>query len=161
MTEFYKLARPLMRGVKLQIRNPLDAKIQNRMARDILDGMPAFVGEVVVGKPEDPECHDMTALFLETPDILCPFIFWVYDMKTTGNYALRDRLDIVQPMVGATGPCIQYVDHVLVQTKQELDDYAEKVIKQGFPGVVLREPFGTFGTEDEEVPAESLGLQTQ
>jgi hypothetical protein len=41
---------------------------------------------------------------------------------------------------GACGPVIQFVDHELVTNKKELDDYAEKVIRQGFPGIVLREP---------------------
>ena len=64
-------------------------------------------------------------------------------------------------VVGACGPCVQYVDHELVTSKEELDAYAAKVIKAGFPGVVLREPHGTFGTYDEEIPAEFLGLALQ
>lgn len=162
MSDFLKLARPLMRGVKVQIRTPLDEEIKNRMVRDLLQNLPAFVGEIVIGKPEDPECHEITEMFLGTEDIIHPFIFWVYDIKTIDSYPLKDRLQIAEPMVtGACGPVIQFVDHVLVTNKKELDDYAEKVIKKGFPGVVLREPFGTFGTYDEEIPAESLGVALQ
>ena len=151
-----------MRGVKVQIRVPLDADIKNRMVRDIIQDLPAFVGEIVVGKPEDPECHEMTELFLGTENIMHPFVFWVYDMKTAGPYPLQDRLQIAEPMVtGACGPCIQFVDHTLITSKKELDSYAAKVTGQGFPGVVLREPYGTFGTYDEEIPAESLGLELQ
>lgn len=157
--KFYKLARPLMRGVKVEV-SKMD--FQNRMVRDLLNGMPNFVGEIVIGKPEDPECHDMTALFLDTPDIIHPFIFWVYDMHTSGNYGLRDRLKIAEPMVvGATGPYIQFVDHELVETKEQLDAYAKKVVEKGFPGIVLREPFGTYGTHDEEIEAAALGTATQ
>lgn len=160
--EFYKLARPLMRGVRVQIRNPLDDDLKNRMVRDLLQDLPAFVGEIVVGKPEDPECREITEMFLGTEDIIHPFIFWVYDMKTSDPYALKDRLKIAEPMVvGACGPVVQFVDHVLVTNKQELDTYAQKVVTQGFPGIVLREPYGTFGTYDEELPAESLGLALQ
>jgi hypothetical protein len=160
--EFHKLARPLMRGVKVQIRSPLDEEIKNELVRELLQDLPAFVGEIVLGKPEDPECREITELFLGTEDIISPFIFWVYDMKTVTNYPLKERLQIAEPMVtGACGPVIQFVDHVLVTNKKELDDYAEKVIRQGFPGVVLREPFGTFGTYDEEIPAESLGMALQ
>lgn len=162
MTEFFKLVRPLMRGVKVQIRHPLDDYIKNRMVRDMLQHLPAFTGEVVVGKPEDPECQQITEAFLGTENIVHPFIFWVYDMKTAHPYGLQDRLKVTEPMVtAACGPCIQFVDHVLVHNKKELDDYAEKVVRQGFPGIVLREPHGTFGTYDEEIPAESLGLQLQ
>lgn len=160
--EFNKLARPLMRGVKTQIRNPLTEEIKNRMVRDLLQNLPAFVGEIIIGKPEDPECHEITEMFLGTEDIIHPFIFWVYDMKTSHPYPLWERLRIAEPMViGACGPVIQFVDHEKVTNKKELDDYAEKVIRQGFPGIVLREPFGTFGTYDEEIPAESLGISLQ
>jgi hypothetical protein len=162
MSEFHKLARPLMRGVKVQVRTPLDAEIKNRMVRDLLQDLPAFVGEVVIGKPEDTECKDMTELFLGAEDIMHPFIFWVYDLKTIANYPLNTRLEIAEPMVtGACGPVVQFVDHVLVTNKEELDAYAAQVIRQGFPGVVLREPYGTFGTYDEEIPAESLGVALQ
>jgi hypothetical protein len=162
VNEFNKLARPMMRGVKVQIRNPFKGDIKNKMVRDMIQDLPMFVGEIVVGKPEDPECHEMTELFLETENLIHPFIFWVYDMKTTENYDLQTRLKIAAPMViGACGPCIQFVDHETVTNKAELDAYAEKVIKQGFPGVVLREPWGTFGTYDEEIPAESLGSAVQ
>jgi hypothetical protein len=160
---FYKLARPLMRGVKIHIRNPLSDAIKNRMVRDMIQDLPAFVGEIVVGKPEDPECRERSEFFLGEETLMHPFIFWVYDMKTTENYGLQDRLQIAEPMVvGACGPFIQFVDHELVTNKTELDAYVEKAVKLGnFPGIVLREPYGTFGTYDDEIPAESLGLQLQ
>lgn len=160
--EFYKLARPLMRGVKLTIRNPFDPEVKNRMIIDMLQNLPAFAGEIVVGKPEDPECRERSEFLLESENVIHPYIFWVYDMKTVQPYPLQERLQIAEPMVvGACGPCVQFVDHEKVTSKKELDDYAEKVIRQGFPGIVLREPFGTFGTYDEEIPAESLGISLQ
>jgi len=162
MSEFYKLARPLMRGVKLQIRNPFDETVKNRMVRDMLQDLPAFVGEIVVGKPEDPECHERAEFLLGESNLIHPYIFWVYDMKTNGNYPLHERLGMTETMVtGACGPCVQFVDHMAVTNKKELDDYAKMVVDKGFPGIVLREPYGTFGTYDEEIPAESLGLLLQ
>jgi hypothetical protein len=162
MSEFLKLVRPLMRGVKLQIRNPMSDDLKNRMIRDMLQDLPAFVGEITVGLPTDPECFDRAEFLVNDETLINPFLFWVYDMKTTDNYPLQARLEIAKTMViGATGPCVQYVDHELVTNKKELDDYAETVIRQGFPGIVLREPHGTFGTWDEEIPAESLGLALQ
>lgn len=162
-TEFYKLARPLMRGVRVDIRgNEVGDNVKNHMVRDILGGMPNFSGEVVVGKPIEPTCREETENFLEDPTLLRPFVFWVYDMKTTENLALRDRLAIAEPMVTACHPCIQFVDHELITSKKEIDAYAQKVVKENyFPGIVLREPFGTYGTYDEIIPAEGLGLALQ
>jgi hypothetical protein len=34
------------------------------MVRELLQDLPAFVGEIVLGKPEDPECREITELFL-------------------------------------------------------------------------------------------------
>jgi hypothetical protein len=163
VTDFYKLARPMMRGVRVDIRSgQVGENVKNRMVKDILGGMPQFTGEIVVGKPVEPDCREITESFLEDPQLLLPFVFWVYDMKTTGPYGLQDRLKITEPMVTTCHPCIQFVDHTLITSKQELDDYAKKVVTENFfPGVVLREPFGTFGTFDEEIPAEGLGLALQ
>jgi len=163
VNEFYKLARPLMRGVKVDIRSgQVSENVKNRMVRDMLSDMPQFTGEVVVGKPIEPDCREMTETFLADEQLMVPFVFWVYDMKTTGNYGLRERLKMTEPMVAICHPCIQFVDHTLIQSKQELDDYAKKVVTENyFPGIVLREPFGTFGTFDEEISAEGLGLALQ
>lgn len=160
---FYKLARPLTRGVKVQIANgQAPEHVKNRMVRDMLNDLPQFGGEIVVGKPCDPNCHEITQEFLNDDQLMLPFVFWVYDMRTTENYSLADRLKIAETMVMTCHPCIQYVDHEYVTTKAELDAYASKIVRDNFfPGVVLREPFGTFGTYDEEIPAESLGLQLQ
>lgn len=163
MTDFLKLARPLMRGVRTDIRGGQASEfIKNRMVRDMLGGLPSFTGEVVVGKPIDPTCHEATQLFLEDELLLHPFIFWVYDMQTTGLYGLRERLDMAETMVAACGPVVQYVQHELIHSKEELDKYAEKVVTQNhFPGIVLREPYGTFGTYDEAITSEGLGLALQ
>jgi hypothetical protein len=161
--EFYKLARPLMRGVRVDIRSGVVSdNVKNRMVRDILGGMPQFTGEVVVGNPVEPDCHEMTEDFLNDSKLLLPFVFWVYDMKTVTAYPLRERLKITEPMITACHPCIQFVDHELLINKKELDSYAKKVVTENyFPGIVLREPFGTFGTRDEEIGAEGLGLALQ
>lgn len=163
MTDFYKLARPLMRGVLVDIRGGQPSEfIKNRMVRDMLGDLPQFTGELVVGKPIDPTCREVTEAFLHDEQLMLPFVFWVYDIKTTGTYPLRDRLGIAEPMVRACHPCIQFVDHTLIDSKKALDEYADTVVtKNFFPGVVLREPFGTYGTKDEEIPADALGLQLQ
>lgn len=161
--EFYKLARPLMRGVCVNIRNgQVDDFIKNKMVRDLLGGMPQFTGELVVGLPVDPTCNEKTKEFLDTEEMLWPFVYWVYDMKTVENLALKDRLAIAENMMASTHPCIQYVDHQLITSKKELDAYATQVVtKDYFPGIVLREPFGTYGTYDETIDAQGLGLALQ
>src|SRR5881628_2948040 len=111
-----------MRGVRVDIRNSQASEnVKNKMARDILGGMPQFTGEVVVGLPVDPTCFEETTAFLEDPMQMRPFIFWVYDMKTTENLGLSSRLAIAKPMVLICHPCIQYVDHELIHSKKELD----------------------------------------
>lgn len=159
MTEMHKLARPLLKGVKVQIvgSDPqyIDGTpIPNMMTRDILGGMPQFVGEIVVGNPIDPDCHEMTKLFLEEEALMCPFIFWVYDLRTTDPYPLKDRLRIAEAMFLSMRPMLQFVDHELLESEQDFTKYKEQVIdKDFFPGIVLREPYGTFGHEDEVIEA--------
>lgn len=167
MTEIYKLARPLLTGVRVDViggkpyMHGGEQPVPNKMVCDILNDMPQFTGEIVVGVPIDPDCHEMTKLFLNEPDLVAPFIFWVYDMRTTHSYPLKERIEIARPMVDCSHPCIQMVDHELIESQQALEEYKAKVIGENFfTGVVLREPYGTFGTEDETVKADDAPTET-
>lgn len=157
MTEIYKLARPKLRGVPCAIASgqvKCDG-FENRMVMDILGGLPQFVGEIVVGSPTAEDCYERTKRFLEQQFEINLFVFWVYDLKTTENYDLRTRLEIVEPFVAASGVNIQYVDHELITSPEELEAYKTKIFERDFTGVVLREPYGTFGTYDEEILKET------
>lgn len=151
----HKLARPLLRGVPLQILNgKLKQNVKNRMVNDLLKDYPNFTGEAVVGLPTAEDCYEETQRMLDQPNAFFLFVFWVYDLRTTALYSLQDRLKIAESMVTACGPTVQFADHELIESEKELEAYKEKVIVQaGYPGIVLREPYGTFGTEDETITA--------
>lgn len=174
MTDMHKLARPLTKGVVVEIASGIPyvvlqkwrnfhkrfeetrEPIANRMAVDMLSGLPAFRGEVIVGKPTDPTGFEASKLFLETDNIMHPFVYWVYDIRTTGVYDLKRRLEIARGFCDTCGPVIQYVDHELIESQTELDAYRKTVIEENFfPGIVLREPYGTFGTKDEIITSEA------
>jgi uncharacterized protein Usg len=130
--------------------------VPNRMVNDMLSGLPSFRGEIVIGKPTDPDCFEITKLFLETENLVHLFVMWVYDLRTTFPFSLDKRLDYAQGFVNTCGPNVQYVDHTLIQSDKELEAYKKVVIDEDkFTGVVLREPYGTFGTEDETIVAET------
>lgn len=148
------LARPKMKGAPIKIikGEPFhqdDSPIVNRMVRDMLNGLPQFVGEIVVGPPESDECFEVSSEFLADENLFELYVFWVYDLKTTGIYSLKSRLEMAASFVTTCGPTVQYVDHELISSGSELDAYVEKVRTQGFEEVILREPFGTFGTYDQ------------
>lgn len=155
MIEMYKLARPQMHGVPMSILSGRPQGTENAMLNDILGGLPQFVGEIVVGSPTAPDCYERSKAFVDNPTGVHLFVFWVYDLRTTERYGLRDRLDIVQPFVTSCGANIQYVDHELIESVKALENYRATLIKQNFTGIILREPFGTFGTEDETLPIET------
>lgn len=149
--EMHKLLRPLLTGIPCNIRDGIiqEKEIVNRSVLDILGGLPNFTGEIVVGSPTTAEMPDRTRRYLADENAIDLFVFWVYDMKTNVNYPLKERLRIAEAMIGPCGPNIQYVDHELVETQEAFDAYEARIRNLGFTGVVVREPFGTFGTEDE------------
>lgn len=170
MTKLYKLARPLMRGVVVEILNgkpyvidnvrkftgerEVRSPVANNMVNELLGGLPQFKGEIVVGKPIADDCREVTMEFLKVEDAIHPFVFWVYDILTTGVYDLRRRLEIADHFCDTVGPVIQFVDHTLIESSEALAQYKQQVIiNDHFPGVVLREPFGTYRTQDEEIKA--------
>lgn len=156
-SEIYKLGRPLMCGVPCSIANGQVREqdvIKNRMVREMLSGLPQFVGEIVVGSPTADDCTEKTKEFLDDQFAIELFIFWVYDIRTTEPYDLRARLEIAEPFVTASGPNIQFVDHEILESQEDVDKFMAKVVNRGFKGIVLREPFGTFGHEDETIKTE-------
>lgn len=164
MTEIYKLARPLLTGVKIELiaGRPLlttGEPVPNRMITEILGGLPNFTGEIVVGKPHE-DCYERSWDFVSAPNAINLFVFWVYDAKLNNPMNLRERLNIAESMIEACGVNTQWCEHELIETQKALEQYHEKVCKENyFPGIVLREPFGTYGTEDQVVKsADSLAL---
>lgn len=160
----HKLARPKMRGAPIQIRSgtPMlltekgkHRDIPNQMVNDILGGLMQFKGELVVGRPEAEDCFDVSMKFITDPHMIHLWVLWVYDLRTVNFYALKDRLEMAQSFVNTCGPNVQFVDHELIESQQALMEYKDKVVERGFPGIILREPYGTFGTYDEEITAET------
>lgn len=151
----YYLARPKMKGVPVKIINGEalfadDKPVPNRMVRDLLGGLPQFVGEIVVGKPEADDCYERSLEFLTDEGLFELHVFWVYDLRTTDLYSLKSRLQMAESFVQTCGPTVQYVDHETISSRSELDAYVDKIKTQGFEDAILRQPFGTFGTWDEE-----------
>lgn len=151
MTEkLFKYARPLLDGVKVQISGGfVPQHIKNNMVREILGGQPNFTGEIVVGSPTAEDVHERTLAFVNDATAINLFVFWIYDIKTTGLYALKDRLNMAEQMMCCNGPNFQFVDHAIIESLDELRKYDAVVASRGFTGIVLREPYGTFGMEEE------------
>lgn len=169
MTEIYKLARPLLTGVKvallagkprLLLKDNKLGDVPNQMLNEILGGLPNLTGEIVVGPPHAPECYERTWDFISAPHAINLFVFWVYDAKLNAPMNLRERLNIAESMIESCGVNVQWAEHELIETQEALEKYHAKVCGENyFPGIVLREPFGTYGTEDQVIRAtESLAL---
>ncbi len=151
MTEMYKLARPKLDGVPCKIINSKAIGVANKMTKDLLNGLPQFQGEIVYGKPQAEGCYQITKELLDEENGFFLFVFWVYDLRTTEFYSLENRLNMAEIFVGTCGPNVQYVEHELITDATQLEAYKAKIQADGFAGIVLREPHGTFGTEDETI----------
>lgn len=150
--KIYKLARPGLNGVPIQISGGrLPDTIKNNMVRELLGGQPNFTGELVIGKPQADDCYERSLAFAEDPTAIALFVFWIYDMKTSHPYPLKERINMAEQMMGSCGPNFQYVDHAIIETYSDLQTYNDHLAKRNFKTIILREPYGTFGTEDETV----------
>lgn len=143
-----------MRGAPISILTG-QVGVKNNMVNEILGGLPNFVGELVVGRPESEHCYERSMAFINDEYAIELFVFWAYDLQTNYPYPLKDRLGILEAFVQSCGPNIQYVDHELIESTAALLEYKTKILERNFPGVILREPYGTFGTEDEEITPET------
>jgi DNA ligase-1 len=115
--------------------------VQSLFGRPELEGLD---GELIVGDPTAQDCYRVTVsgVMRESgePDVT----FHVFDTVDITEVPFRNRLHAVADTLwGMTAP-IQIVPHDEISNVQELDDYETWCLEQGFEGVMIRDPNGTY-----------------
>jgi DNA ligase 1 len=148
---FPLLASPKLDGIRAIIRDsvvlgrslkPLPNKlIQHMLGREELEGLD---GELIVGNPTDPGVFNRTSKGVMAIETAPSFNFWVFDLQGS-DHAFRDRLVIAQVRIKAFKlDVIAEVPHIIIKSPRELDEYETNALHQGYEGVMLRDPMGTY-----------------
>lgn len=151
--EFPVLARPKLRGVRAFILNG-EAMIRqddraislpNRFVADILSGMPAFDGILVVGDTREAMCSAATYEAMMSDNQAPLFVFHVVDLITTGKYPFKERYNMVREYVKAWRGNIMPVYHAKLADLAVLEEFREAALRNHYPGIVVRDPEAKVG----------------
>lgn len=151
--KFPVLARPKLRGARVFILNG-EAMIKqddraisvlNRPIADILSGLPAFDGFVVVGNVRDAVCSALSLEAVMSVDTVPEFVFHVVDLITTGKYAFKERYAMYKEYTRACRANIQPAWHRDIADIEALNKFEADTLFGHYPGIVVREPDATVG----------------
>ncbi len=151
-TRFPVLASPKIDGVRAVVRDHVlvsrkllpipNAHTQRLFGRGALEG---FDGELVVGMPNAFDCMQTTMSGVMTIEKEPNVYLFAFDTATPSfkNVPYRERLQHVQ-VRGSGEPKVFVVPHSLVESQEMLDAYEVACLQDGFEGVMLRDPEGTY-----------------
>jgi len=116
--------------------------VQEKFARfaDCLEGMD---GELIVGDPTAPDVYRTTVSAVMSEDGAPDFSFYVFDQFAT-DHAYSDRLQLVHELTAAWPGWVRALDQAWLDNKQQVEDLEERLLSQGYEGVILRDPYGRY-----------------
>lgn len=151
--KFPVLVRPKLRGVRVLIirgeallkQDDRLVSLPNRFMADILNGLPAFDGMVVVGDVLQAVCSALTHEAIMSDSDASLFTYHVVDLVTTGKYSFRERYAMYREYCRACRANIQPVSHREIDSEKALNDFEANTLFGHYPGIVVRDPEATTG----------------
>ena len=156
VNETEKLTFPLTVSVKLdgirsiskggQLLSRSLKAIPNEYCQQLFTGedFEGLDGELIVGKPNDPNVYQVTNSGVMSskgePDVY----FYVFDsLPLYDGEPFSERFERVK-LAAQTLPRVKVVDQVKLHDHKELIDYENAILEEGYEGVMIRDPEGTY-----------------
>lgn len=142
---FPYLASPKLDGIRCIILNGEVLSrslkpIRNKFIQATLSGMPDLDGELIVGSPTGADVFNRTTRGVMSADGEPDFIFHAFDTLTYLFEPFNTRLSCVPQTRYRVTP----VPHTMVYTLNDLGKYEEAMLKQGYEGIMLRDPLAHY-----------------
>lgn len=149
---FPVLASPKLDGIRCHIHEG-EAKsrsmklIPNVSVRAALEGLPNGIdGELMV----EGDFSACTSAFMSQKKVVTNFIFFAFDWIQPGDEewlgrAFDSRLAMLTQWSEARGHNnLRVVEHMLIENAEDLAVYEAECLAQGFEGVMVRDPKGSY-----------------
>lgn len=128
--------------------------IYNLLSKQIFEGLD---GELIVGLPTSPTCYRDTVSGVMADNKTSDYAYFVFDLWNTDNAFYTRRLDLRSRMMTLQNwPTIIPIEHVQIDTREQLDAYETKMVEAGYEGIMLADPnakykFGRATTKGGEL----------
>ncbi|WVW37719.1 ATP-dependent DNA ligase [Aeromonas phage Gekk3-15] len=151
------IASPKIDGIRLfnwlgncftRTMKPIGCRfVQSYISNSILKGLD---GECVVGEPNDPKIFKKTTGAVRTHSAEPDFDWWVFDERI-GEKDLRgfwERYNTLKERFErgdfAQFTRVKLLEHVWINTHEELKQFEDKCAAEGWEGVMTRDPDGPY-----------------
>lgn len=147
--EYPLLASPKLDGIRCVIIGgvPLSRNmkpIPNRAIREILTGLPAMDGELIVGAPGGKDVFQRTSSGVMSAEGVPEFKFWVFDVILQQLMPYNQRYELAKAWAAASGSTVNHVTHKLIKNPEALQEYEAQMLLAGFEGVMVRSLDGPY-----------------
>lgn len=117
----------------------LNALFKNHPELEKLDG------ELMVGAPNDPLVYKKTMEVVMSHDKPIDGIgFYVFDSFADPSLFFKTRLETASKQVDMTKLPVQMLEHILINTEEEMLELEQDTLNEGYEGLILRNPEGLY-----------------
>jgi DNA ligase 1 len=138
-------ASPKLDGIRCSIVNGRALtrtlkEVPNRAVYNALsqEGLSGLDGELIVGAPNSHDVYRNTVSGIMSRDGEPEYTYHVFDVHNADG-GWRSRYDMLYDAIDGTGR-IQILTHTLIYDHDELMEYEQLMVGEGFEGVILRHP---------------------
>lgn len=123
--------------------------IPNMYVQQCLKGLPnGLDGELIVGNPSDPDVFNITQSGVMSETGMPDFKFYVFDRgyeeNNSNNFdTFKFRTNIAKDMVNGQDN-VAWLEHWLFTNKEQLLEFEEWAITNGYEGIMVRDPIGPY-----------------
>ena len=118
--------------------------IQNEVIHEMLSGLPAMDGELIVGASTGNDVYNRTNSGVMSRDGAPEFTFWVFDVLLRQSLPFNQRLELAQSWARASGKFVQAVPHKLIRSPEGLLAYEGALLEAGYEGAMVRSLDGPY-----------------
>ncbi len=147
---FPVLASPKLDGIRCLIINGVPVsrnlkEIPNKVVFEMLKGLPAMDGELIVGEPRGNDVFNRTSSGVMSRDGAPKFKYWVFDaLMRDPTQPFNQRLEVAKSYAGSCGQFVQIVPHKLIKSVEALLEYEAAMLLAGYEGIMIRDPSGPY-----------------
>jgi DNA ligase 1 len=105
-----------------------------------------FDGELIVGHPTDELVYNTTQSHVMSHDKPGDLHFYVFDYVHPDylEAPFHERVELLRSIFPTNTPEMVFVEHEYIDSQDELLAYEEKCLKEGYEGVIMRNPVAPY-----------------
>jgi DNA ligase-1 len=120
--------------------------IPNKAVRDKFKSLQGFDGELIYGKPTEPDCYHLTESILSTHDAPADGVyFYIFDYWAMPMMPYSQRLvEMRTRALFVKAKDVRFAENTMLGNAKAVMMYEENAVELGYEGIMLRDPSGLY-----------------